>query len=140
VVIRSGGGSALFGSARARVEWWKKGGGEWGEWEGENGVGHGWYDSRKSCRGLFAGEPPLHASVRPCWASQGRERREREKKQRKMREKREKQVVIWVALPRVVHISKPSFKTAEWPNINSFDSLMVKDTRFCSWMTKIELR
>jgi hypothetical protein len=35
---------------------------------------------------------------------------------------------------------KPSSKTVQWPNINGFDSLMAKNTRFWSWMTKIELR
>ena len=30
------------------------------------------------------------------------------------------------------HSTKPPFKTAEWPNINSFDSFIVKNTQFYS--------
>ena len=36
--------------------------------------------------------------------------------------------------------TKLSFKTAKWSNINSFDSLIVKNTQFWSLMAKIELR
>jgi len=34
---------------------------------------------------------------------------------------------------------KPPSKTTGWANVNGFDSLMVKDTRFWSCMVKIKL-
>jgi len=67
------------------------------------------------------------------------ERERRETRNKEMREKRGKWADMWAPLPRVSHITKPPSKTTGWPNVNGFDSLMVKDTRFWSCMVKIKL-